>query len=80
MKSLEIIEHIATFNRLSINKIHEESQNSEYEGMTLLFGGSTARSRLAKKTPTKKVTLLYRGKKMILIKINLLITKIVQNF
>lgn len=54
MKSLNLIEHIATLNKLSINKIHEETQNSEYEGMTLLLGSNTARSRLAKKTPTKK--------------------------
>lgn len=54
MKSLEIIEHIATLNSFSINKIHEEPQNSEYEGMTLLLGDNTVRSRLAKKTPTKK--------------------------
>ena len=54
MKSLKIIERIATLNNFRIGKMDEERQNSEYEGMTFLLDDNSVRSRLAKKTPTKK--------------------------
>lgn len=58
MKSLKIIERIATLNNFRIGKMDEERQNSEYEGMTFLLGDNSVRSRLAKRLPRKKVTLL----------------------
>lgn len=54
MKSLEVLEIIANQNNLVISEVHEEEQNSDYEGLVLLFGEHSVRSRLAKKTPTKK--------------------------
>ncbi|MGO0154348.1 MepB family protein [Leuconostoc mesenteroides] len=54
MKSLEILEKLAIQNNMVISKVHEEKQNSDYEGLILSFGEQSVRSRLAKKTPTKK--------------------------
>lgn len=54
MKSLEVLERIANQNNLVISKVHEEKQNSDYEGLVLSFSDHSVRSRLAKKTPTKK--------------------------
>jgi hypothetical protein len=53
MKSLEVLEIIANQNNLLISEVHEEKQNSDYEGLILSLGDHSIRSRLAKKTPTK---------------------------
>ncbi|CCF29473.1 MepB family protein [Leuconostoc citreum] len=54
MKSFTVLELIANHSNLVISKIQEEKQNSDYEGMTFFLGHHHIRSRLAKKTPTKK--------------------------
>jgi len=54
MKSFTVLELIAHHSNLVISKIQEEKQNSNYEGMTFFLGHHHIRSRLAKKTPTKK--------------------------
>lgn len=54
MKYFTVLELIAHHSNLVISKIQEEKQNSNYEGMTFFLGHHHIRSRLAKKTPTKK--------------------------
>ena len=38
MKSLEVLEIIANQNNLLISEVHEEKQNSDYEGLILSLG------------------------------------------
>lgn len=54
MKTLTLIaDTLSAFDKVSIKKVHEESQNSEYEGVILAINGHSYRSRLAKLTPKK---------------------------
>ncbi|MGX7047578.1 hypothetical protein RU86_GL002217 [Lactococcus piscium] len=54
MKTLTLIaDTLSGVDKVSIKKGHEETQNSEYEGLILTINGQSYRSRLAKLTPKK---------------------------
>ncbi|MCJ1994305.1 MepB family protein [Lactococcus piscium] len=54
MKTLTLIAGtLSAFDKVSIKKVHEETQNSEYEGLIVTINGQSYRSRLAKLTPKK---------------------------
>ena len=54
MKTLTLIaDTLSAFDKVIIKKVHEESQNSEYEGLIVTINGQSYRSRLAKLTPKK---------------------------
>lgn len=54
MKTLSLIaDTLSAFDKVIIKQVHEETQNSEYEGGIVTINGQSYRSRLAKLTPKK---------------------------
>ena len=54
MKTLTLIaDTLSSFDKVIIKKEHEETQNSEYEGLIVTINGQSYRSRLTKLTPKK---------------------------
>ena len=54
IQSIQLINSVTNKLTDNIEQISEESQNSVYEGFRFRLKSKTYRSRLAKKTPTKK--------------------------